>query len=57
MKQPKVSVLVGGVMYPVREHAEILKADMNGYFGWTNIWASDLEDLKRRIKRVRSGGQ
>lgn len=50
-------VFVNGTSYVVRENAGLLKADMNGYAGWTSVWADDAEELKRRIRRVRSGGQ
>ena len=57
MWKPKLSVLVGGVAYQVREGVGVLKAEMNGYYGWVSVWADDSEELKRRIRRVRSGGQ
>ena len=57
MRQSKMSVFVSGVNYPVRESAGLLKADMNGYYGWSNVWANESEELKRRIRKVRSGGQ
>jgi hypothetical protein len=57
MSKPQQKVLIGGIKYPVREHAEVLKADLNGYYGWTTVWASTQDELERRIKRVRSGGQ
>jgi hypothetical protein len=57
MIKSQQTVSVGGIKYPVREHSEILKADLNGYYGWTTVWASTQDELERRIKRVRSGGQ
>jgi hypothetical protein len=57
MRKPKMSVLVGGVSYSVRLGVRVLKAEMNGYYGWVSVWADDSEELKRRIRRVRSGGQ
>jgi hypothetical protein len=57
MRKPKMSVLVGGVSYSVRLGVGVLKAEMNGYYGWVSVWADDSEELKRRIRRVRSGGQ
>lgn len=50
-------VFASGKTYPVTEHAGYLKADMNGYFGWTFVWADTREGLVRRIRQVRSGGQ
>jgi hypothetical protein len=52
-----MSVFVAGIEYNVRECGEILKADMDGYYGWTSVWAPDVDGIKRRIKQVRSGGQ
>lgn len=57
MRQPKMLVFVNGVNYSVHESAGLLKADMNGFYGWTSVWAEDSEELKRRIRKVRSGGQ
>ncbi len=57
MRESEMFVLVGGHRYPVRESAGLLKVDMNGYYGWTSIWATDLQMMEQRIKRVRSGGQ
>lgn len=57
MTKPQQTVSVGGVKYPVREHAEIFKADLNGYYGWTSVWSDTIQSLEQRIKRVRSGGQ
>jgi hypothetical protein len=57
MREPKMSAIVGGVAYQVREGVGVLKAEMNGYYGWVSVWADDSEELKRRIRRVRSGGQ
>ena len=57
MKQPKLFVIVAGKKYPVRETAGLFKADLNGYYGWTCVYADSLLGLERRIKLVRSGGQ
>ncbi len=57
MSKPQQTVFVNGMAYRVSEHAGYLKAALNGYFGWTSVWAPDSESLKRRIKQVRSGGQ
>lgn len=57
MRQPKLSVFVSGTSYKVIERAGYLKAMLNGYFGWTSVWADTREELGRRIKRIRSGGQ
>jgi len=50
-------VFVSGTSYAVVERSGYLKADLNGYFGWTSVYAQDYDGLKQRIKRVRSGGQ
>ena len=58
MRQPKMPrVFVNGASYAVHERSGYLKADLNGYFGWTSVWAQDYDGLKRRIRQVRSGGQ
>jgi hypothetical protein len=58
MRQPKLPrVFVSGTSYAVREDSGLLKADMNGYYGWVNVWAEDYDGLRRRIRQVRSGGQ
>lgn len=57
MRRPKVFVPVNGVNYPVTEKAGIVKAVLNGYFGWTKVWADSYPNLARRIKQVKSGGQ
>lgn len=57
MSKPQQSVFVGGKEYPVRESAGLLKADLNGYYGWTSVWADTHQGLIRRLKQVRSGGQ
>jgi hypothetical protein len=50
-------VPVNGKLYEITEHAGYLKAQLNGYFGWTSVWADTLKILTRRIQQVRSGGQ
>lgn len=57
MRKPKLFVPVSGVSYAVIERAGILKASLNGYFGWTSVWADTFPNLVRRIKQGRSGGQ
>jgi hypothetical protein len=57
MKQPQQRVLVNGKAYLVSERSGYLKASLNGYFGWTSVWADTETGLQRRIKQVRSGGQ
>ena len=57
MRQSKMSVFVSGVSYAVTERSGYLKAALNGYFGWTAVYAEDYKGLVRRIKQVRSGGQ
>lgn len=57
MRKPQQTVFVSGTVYKVTERAGYLKAALNGYFGWTSVWAYDQEGLKRRIRQVRSGGQ
>lgn len=50
-------VFVSGTSYAVTQCSGYLKASLNGYFGWTSVWADDYKGLVRRIKQVRSGGQ
>ena len=50
-------VVVNGTSYFVTERSGYFKAALNGYFGWTSVWGETLEQLLRRIKQVRSGGQ
>jgi hypothetical protein len=57
MITPKLFVFVGGVKYPVREVSGLFKADLNGYYGWSVVYADSIQGLERRIKQVRSGGQ
>jgi hypothetical protein len=60
MSTPQQVIFVGGKSYKVSEHSGYLKAQLNGYFGWTSVWANPkdgLLGLARRIKQVRSGGQ
>jgi hypothetical protein len=52
------SIVVSGIAYRVIESKSgNLKAYLNGYFGWTSVWAETEYDLARRIRQVRSGGQ
>lgn len=51
------SVFVSGKFYRVVERSGYIKADLNGYFGWTSVWADTYPNLVKRIKQVRSGGQ
>lgn len=51
------SVVVNGTSYVVVERAGYLQAYLNGYFGWTSVWAENESQLVRRIKNVKSGGQ
>lgn len=49
---------VDGKYYTVVERSGYLKALLNGYFGWTSIWADTDTNLTRRIRQVRiNGGQ
>ena len=64
MRQQKMPrVFVGGRSYAVTQRAGILRAELNGYFGWTNVWADATDQIEayntlaRRIRQVRSGGQ
>lgn len=58
MWQPKLPrVSVSGISYAVRQCPGYLKADLNGYFGWTSVWAKDYDGLRQRIRQARSGGQ
>jgi hypothetical protein len=51
------SVFINGRSYAVVERSGYFKALLNGYFGWTSVWAQTYPDLIVRIKQVRSGGQ
>jgi hypothetical protein len=62
VSKPQQTVTVCGTVYKVIECPGYIKADMQGYFGWTSVWADSnqrdtLQNLQRRIKHVRSGGQ
>jgi hypothetical protein len=57
MRQPQQRVFVSDTSYLVTERAGYLKAALNGYFGWSFVYAEDYKGLVRRIKQVRSGGQ
>jgi hypothetical protein len=58
MSKPQQTIFVAGHEYQVRENSEgLLRADMDGYFDWTNVWADTYPNLVQRIKKVRSGGQ
>ena len=57
MRAPVLLLWIGGKSYRVIERAGFFKADMQGYFGWTSVWADSSPTLERRIKQVRSGGQ
>lgn len=55
MRQSKV--FVDGVSYVVIERAGYIKAALNGFFGWTSVWADTYTNLVRRIRQARKGGQ
>jgi hypothetical protein len=55
--KPQGQVVVGGRTYVTQELIWGFKALMNGYFGWTSVWADTLPTLERRIRQARSGGQ
>lgn len=55
MRKPQQHVFVNGVPYSVRECSGVLKADLNGYFGWKSVWAETHTQLTRRIKQVIDG--
>lgn len=57
MRRPKFKIIVGNKSYVVTECAGYLKAALNGYYGWTSVWADNEVNLVRRIRQVRSGGQ
>jgi len=57
MKADQQVIVVNGVSHRAVERAGIWKADMNGHFGWTSVWADTLVTLERRIRQARSGGQ
>lgn len=46
-----------GTLIQVTERAGLLKAHLNGFYGWTAVWADSIENLMLRVKRVRMGGQ
>ena len=46
MSKPQQTIFVAGHEYQVRENSEgLLRADMDGYFGWTNVWADTYPNL------------
>lgn len=49
------TVNVNGVSYPVKEHAGLLKAYLNGVNGWKAVWADSYSQLVRRIKFALTG--
>ena len=57
METMKQFVVIRDVSYLVTEHSGYLKAHLNGYFGWTAVWAASEESLIRRIQQVKTGGQ
>ena len=57
VKSIRQTVNVYGVDYQTVERAGIIKAYLNGYFGWTSVWADTIPAIVRRIKQVRTGGQ
>lgn len=48
-------ISVNGFSYIVVERGGYFKAAMNGYLGWTSVWADTLVNLGRRIKQLRPG--
>lgn len=50
-------ILIGNLVYFVREKAGIFRAATNNILGWTSIWADDVEELVTRIKLAMRGGQ
>jgi hypothetical protein len=55
------TVCVNETSYQVQERAGVLKAFLNGLFGWDSVWISmdtphPYEALVRRIKRVYAFG-
>lgn len=57
MRRPRRSVFVNGTRYAVQESAMCLKADLNGVYGWTSVWADTYTSLVRRIKQALDGRQ
>jgi hypothetical protein len=57
MRKPILFLSVGTRIYRVAEHAGSFKAHLDGYFGWTSVWADSILALEKRIRQVRSGGQ
>jgi hypothetical protein len=50
-------VFVNGRSYKVLECSGRFKALLNGYCGWTSIWATTYPDLIVRITQAMRGGQ
>ena len=57
MRKPILLLPIGTRTYRVSEHAGLLKAHLNGFFGWTSVWADSIPSLEQRIRKVRMGGQ
>lgn len=51
------TIFVLDTEYRVTEHGNLMKAYMNGRYGWTTVWADTEANLIRRVKQARLGGQ
>ena len=57
MSNKQKFIIVSGVQYALTERSGYLKVDMKGHAGWTSVWADTEDNIKRRIKQARQGGQ
>lgn len=57
MKMTPMKIEVNGLTYLVVDRGGHWKATINGYLGWTSVWADTYQHLIRRIEQIRSGGQ
>jgi hypothetical protein len=48
---------ITGTIIQFTQKVGFLKAHLNGFYGWTSIWAPEYGELVRRIKQARNGGQ
>lgn len=53
----RTKITVGNSTYVVIEKAGHFRAHLNHYCGWDSVWAYTEEDLTRRIRQIKSGGQ
>jgi hypothetical protein len=57
MRRSKYRIVVDGESYFVTERPGYLKADLDGFGGWTSVWSDTVPNLMRRIRQARRGGQ